>query len=70
MLLGVTPPSLDDTSHGRAFWYVPHGPVLDYDDPKAAERLRKVEEQAKELMTSLKSKAVVAQANKEASSAQ
>ncbi len=26
----------------RAFWYVPHGPVLDYADPKAAERLRAV----------------------------
>jgi peptidoglycan pentaglycine glycine transferase (the first glycine) len=27
---------------GRAFWYVPHGPVLDYADPAAAERLRAV----------------------------
>jgi lipid II:glycine glycyltransferase (peptidoglycan interpeptide bridge formation enzyme) len=27
---------------GRAFWYVPHGPVLDYGDPQAAERLRAV----------------------------
>lgn len=27
---------------GRAFWYVPHGPVLDYADPQAAERLRAV----------------------------
>lgn len=27
---------------GRAFWYVPHGPVLDYEDPRAAERLRAV----------------------------
>ena len=25
---------------GREFWYVPHGPVLDYADPRAAERLR------------------------------
>ena len=25
---------------GRTFWYVPHGPVLDYTDPAAAERLR------------------------------
>ncbi|MEO8638810.1 MAG: peptidoglycan bridge formation glycyltransferase FemA/FemB family protein [Chloroflexota bacterium] len=25
---------------GRAFWYVPHGPVLDYADPQAGERLR------------------------------
>ncbi len=24
----------------RSFWYVPHGPVLDYDDPRAGERLR------------------------------
>ena len=27
---------------GRAFWYVPHGPVLDYGRPQAAERLRAV----------------------------
>jgi lipid II:glycine glycyltransferase (peptidoglycan interpeptide bridge formation enzyme) len=27
---------------GRRFWYVPHGPVLDYADPRAAERLRAV----------------------------
>jgi len=27
------------TSLGRSFWYVPRGPVLDYDDPSAAERL-------------------------------
>jgi len=27
---------------GRAFWYVPHGPVIDYADPRAAERLRAV----------------------------
>ena len=27
---------------GRAFWYVPHGPVLDFADPGAAERLRAV----------------------------
>ncbi|HEY8180035.1 MAG TPA: peptidoglycan bridge formation glycyltransferase FemA/FemB family protein [Candidatus Limnocylindria bacterium] len=25
---------------GRSFWYVPHGPVMDYDHPRAAERLR------------------------------
>jgi lipid II:glycine glycyltransferase (peptidoglycan interpeptide bridge formation enzyme) len=25
---------------GRTFWYVPHGPVLDYDDPRAGERMR------------------------------
>jgi len=25
---------------GRSFWYVPHGPVLDYDDPRAGERVR------------------------------
>jgi lipid II:glycine glycyltransferase (peptidoglycan interpeptide bridge formation enzyme) len=25
---------------GKSFWYVPHGPVLDYDDPRAGERLR------------------------------
>jgi len=27
---------------GRAFWYVPHGPVLDYADPAAGERLRAI----------------------------
>jgi lipid II:glycine glycyltransferase (peptidoglycan interpeptide bridge formation enzyme) len=27
---------------GRGFWYVPHGPVLDYADPRAAEFLRAV----------------------------
>lgn len=27
---------------GRAFWYVPHGPVLDYANPRAADRLRAV----------------------------
>lgn len=25
---------------GRSFWYVPHGPVMDYDAPEAAARLR------------------------------
>jgi lipid II:glycine glycyltransferase (peptidoglycan interpeptide bridge formation enzyme) len=28
------------TLAGRSFWYVPHGPVLDYADPRAGERLR------------------------------
>ena len=27
---------------GRAFWYIPHGPVLDYADARAGERLRAV----------------------------
>ena len=27
---------------GRSFWYVPHGPVLDYADPSAGDRLRAV----------------------------
>ena len=27
---------------GRTFWYVPHGPVLDYADPAAADRVRAV----------------------------
>ena len=27
---------------GRSFWYVPHGPVLDYDHPSAGDRLRAV----------------------------
>jgi Uncharacterized protein involved in methicillin resistance len=30
------------TSLGRSFWYVPRGPVLDYDHPKAGERLAAV----------------------------
>ena len=25
---------------GRSFWYVPHGPVLDFGDPRAGERMR------------------------------
>ena len=25
---------------GREFWYVPHGPVLDFDDPRAGDRVR------------------------------
>ena len=28
------------TRLGRSFWYVPRGPVLDYDDPQAEDRLR------------------------------
>ncbi|HEX5040891.1 MAG TPA: peptidoglycan bridge formation glycyltransferase FemA/FemB family protein [Candidatus Limnocylindria bacterium] len=27
---------------GRSFWYVPHGPVLDYADPAAGERVRAI----------------------------
>ena len=27
---------------GRSFWYVPHGPVMDYEHPAAADRLRAV----------------------------
>lgn len=27
---------------GRSLWYVPHGPVMDYDDPRAGEWLRAV----------------------------
>ena len=27
---------------GRSFWYVPHGPVMDYEHPRAAERVRAV----------------------------
>ncbi len=30
------------TSLGRSFWYVPRGPVLDYDHPRAGERLTAV----------------------------
>jgi lipid II:glycine glycyltransferase (peptidoglycan interpeptide bridge formation enzyme) len=28
------------TIGSREFWYVPHGPVIDYDDPRAGERMR------------------------------
>ena len=27
------------TAFGRSFWYVPRGPVMDYEDPRAGERL-------------------------------
>jgi lipid II:glycine glycyltransferase (peptidoglycan interpeptide bridge formation enzyme) len=27
---------------GREFWYVPHGPLLDYTDPRAGERVRAI----------------------------
>jgi lipid II:glycine glycyltransferase (peptidoglycan interpeptide bridge formation enzyme) len=27
---------------GRSFWYVPHGPVLDYEQPQALDRLRAI----------------------------
>ena len=27
---------------GRQFWYVPHGPVLDFGDPRAGERIRAI----------------------------
>jgi peptidoglycan pentaglycine glycine transferase (the first glycine) len=30
------------TALGRSFWYVPRGPVLDYDQPDAADRLRAI----------------------------
>jgi peptidoglycan pentaglycine glycine transferase (the first glycine) len=30
------------TRFGRSFWYVPRGPVLDYEDPRAPLRLRQV----------------------------
>jgi lipid II:glycine glycyltransferase (peptidoglycan interpeptide bridge formation enzyme) len=38
--LGIAAAQVRQLPGGRSFWYVPHGPVLDYADPRAAERLR------------------------------
>jgi len=38
-LVGMCAAQVRRTSLGRSFWYVPRGPVLDYDHPQAAERL-------------------------------
>jgi peptidoglycan pentaglycine glycine transferase (the first glycine) len=39
-IVGLAAAQVRPLPAGRAFWYVPHGPVLDYDDPRAGDRLR------------------------------
>lgn len=39
-LVGLAAAQVRALPMGRAFWYVPHGPVIDYTHPRAAERLR------------------------------
>ncbi|HYM52592.1 MAG TPA: peptidoglycan bridge formation glycyltransferase FemA/FemB family protein, partial [Candidatus Dormibacteraeota bacterium] len=39
-LVAIAAPQVRPLPLGRSFWYVPHGPVLDYDHPRAGEWLR------------------------------
>jgi lipid II:glycine glycyltransferase (peptidoglycan interpeptide bridge formation enzyme) len=39
-LVGIAATQVRVLPGGRQFWYVPHGPVLDYADPRAGARLR------------------------------
>ena len=39
-IVGLAAPQVRALPGGRSFWYVPHGPVLDYTDPRASDRLR------------------------------
>ncbi len=39
-LVGLAAAQVRRVAMGRSFWYVPHGPVLDYADPLAAARFR------------------------------
>ena len=39
-LVGLAVAQVRTLPGGRAFWYVPHGPVIDYGDSRAADRLR------------------------------
>lgn len=39
-IVAVAAAQVRPVAGGRTFWYVPHGPVLDYADPRAGERLR------------------------------
>jgi peptidoglycan pentaglycine glycine transferase (the first glycine) len=39
-IVGLAAAQVRSLPAGRAFWYVPHGPVLDYDGSRAGERLR------------------------------
>ncbi len=41
-IVALAAPQVRSLPFGRSFWYVPHGPVLDYDDPRAGDRLRAV----------------------------
>lgn len=41
-LVAILAAQTRDLPAGRQFWYVPHGPVLDYADPNAAERVRAI----------------------------
>ncbi len=41
-IVALAAPQVRSLPFGRSFWYVPHGPVLDFDDPRAAERLSAV----------------------------
>ena len=38
-LVAIVAAQVRGLAAGRQFWYVPHGPVLDYDDPRARQRL-------------------------------
>lgn len=40
VVVGIAAAQARPLIRGREFWYVPHGPVLDYNDPRAGERLR------------------------------
>lgn len=39
-LVGLAAAQVRPLPGGRSFWYVPHGPVIDYGDPRATDRLR------------------------------
>ena len=39
-IVAVAAPQERALPAGRSFWYIPHGPVLDWGDPRAEERLR------------------------------
>ena len=41
-LVGLVAAQVRPLPMGRSFWYVPHGPVLDYDHPRVGERLRAI----------------------------
>ena len=44
MVVGIAAAQVRPLSGGRSFWYVPHGPVLDYGHPDASARLGAVAE--------------------------
>jgi lipid II:glycine glycyltransferase (peptidoglycan interpeptide bridge formation enzyme) len=39
-LIAIAAAQVRELPFGRSFWYVPHGPVLDYDHPRAGDWLR------------------------------